>query len=105
MKKFKCVVTKETTMEIEIDDSVWTNQEIAEWQKHFYSAENLNEIVRHIASLKTEYENGEFIEGFGIPLINGKKPYDYLKDNDVTTSINICNQSSDIDVEVNEIMS
>lgn len=104
MKKFRCIVTKETTMEIEIDDSVWTEQEITEWQRHFYNAKNIKDIAGHIASLKSEYEDGEFIEGFGIPLINGKKPYDYLKDEDVTTSINIYDQSSDIDVEIDEII-
>lgn len=92
-------------MEIEIDDTVWTEQEIAEWQRHFYNAKNIKDIARHIASMKTEYDDGEFIEGFGIPLINGEKPYEYLKDEDITTSINIYNQSSDFDVEVDEIMS
>ena len=105
MKKFRCIVTKETTMEVEIDDSIWTDEYIAEWQKHFCDAENLEDIVGHIAKMKTEYEDGDFIEGFGIPLINGKKPYDYLKDDDITTSINICNQSSDIDMDVDEIIS
>lgn len=104
MKKFRCTVTKETTMDIEIDDSIWTEQEIAEWQRYFYSVENLKDIVGHIAKMKTEYEDGEFIEGFGIPLINGCKPYDYLKNDDITTSINICNQNSNFDVEVDEIM-
>lgn len=104
MKKFKCTVTKETTMEVEIDDSVWTDEEIAEWQKHFYNADSLKDIATHIAKMKTEYDDGDFIEGFGIPLINGKKPYDYLKDDDINKSINICNQSSDIDVDVDEII-
>lgn len=103
MKKYKCTVTKETTMEIEIDESVWTDQEIEEWQKSFYEAINLDDIVKYIAKIKTEYEDGDFIEGFGIPLINGKKPYNYLKDTDITTSINICNQSSYTDVEVVEV--
>ena len=103
MKKFRCTVTKETTMEIEIDESVWTEEEIAEWQKHFYEAEDLKAVVEHIATMKAEYEDGDFIEGFGIPMINGKKPYDFLNDDDITTSINICNQSVDIDVDVDEI--
>lgn len=103
MKKFRCIVTKESTMEVEIDDSIWTDEEIEKWQKHFYNAENLKDIAGHIAKMKAEYKDGDFIEGFGIPLINGKKPYDYLKDHDITTSINICNQSSDIDVDVDEI--
>ena len=103
MKKFRCTVTKETTMEIEIDESVWTEEEIAEWQKHFYEANDLKAVVGHVASMKAEYEDGDFIEGFGIPMINGKKPYDFLNDDDITTSINICNQSVDIDVDVDEI--
>lgn len=105
MKKFKCIVTKETTMDVEIDDSVWTDEEIAEWQRCFYNAQNLKDVVGHIAKMKTEYEDGDFIEGFGIPLINGEKPYDYLKDEDITTSINISDQSSDMGVEVYEIVS
>lgn len=104
MKKFRCTVIKETTMEIEIDDSVWTDQKILNWQKHFYSAKNVKEIAEHIARLKTEYEDGEFIEGFGVPLVNGKKP-NYLKPNDINESINICNQSGYLDVDVDEIIS
>ena len=75
MKKFKCTVTRETTMEIEIDDSVWTPDAIRAWSKSF--------------------------EGFGIPMIDGKKPYPYIEDNQMAKDINICNQSvySDIDVE------
>lgn len=99
MKKFKCTVTKETTMEIEIDSSIWTKEQIAEWQKYFYDAENIEDVVSHIARLKSECENGEFIEGFGVPMIDGKVVYPYLKE----SSINICNQDSDVNVEVNEI--
>ena len=90
-------------MEIEIDESVWTEEEIEEWQRHFHKAEDLKAVVSHIASMKAEYEDGDFIEGFGIPMINGKKPYEFLSDDDITTSINICNQSVDIDVDIDEI--
>ena len=103
MKKFRCTVTKETTMEIEIDESVWTEEEIAEWQKHVDEAGDLQAVVERSATMKAEYEDGDFIEGFGIPMVNGKKPYDFLNDDDITTSINICNQSVDIDVDVDEI--
>lgn len=103
MKKFKCTVTKETTMDIEIDDSVWTDEEIEEWQRHFYDAKNIEDIAKHVAIMKAETEDGEFIEGFGIPLINGKKPYEFLKDKDIATSIDIRNQSKDLYVDVEEI--
>ncbi|CAM4224319.1 hypothetical protein [Enterocloster bolteae] len=101
MKKFKCTVTRETTMEIEIDDSVWTPDAIRAWSKSFYDADDLKGVVEHVARLKSKYEDGEFIEGFGIPMIDGKKPYPYIEDNQMAKDINICNQSvySDIDVE------
>lgn len=100
MKKFKCIVTKETSMEVEIDDSIWTKEQIAEWQHYFYDAENIEDVVRHIARLKSECEDGEFIEGFGVPMINGKTVFHDLEEND----INICNQHSDISVEIDEIL-
>ena len=92
-------------MEIEIDDSVWTDEYIAEWQKLFCDAEDLKDIVGYIARMKMVDEDGEFIEGIGTPLVNGKKPYDYMEDDDITTSINIIDQNSDIDVDVDENIS
>lgn len=103
MRTFKCTVTRETTMDIIIDDSVWTDDEIEEWSKHFQDADDLEELVERLAAMKVNHEDGEFLEGFGIPLIDGKKPYSYLKDNDINESINICNQEESIDVDVEEI--
>lgn len=103
MKNFKCTVTRETTMNITIDDSVYTDEEIKEWSKHFQDANGLEELVERIAAMKVNHEDGEFLEGFGIPLIDGKKPYPYLKDNEIDESINICNQEEFIDVDVAEI--
>lgn len=100
MKKFKCTVTKETTMEIEIDDSIWTKEQIAQWQRYFYDAENLEDVVEHLAELKSEYKDGQFIEGFGVPMVDGKVVYSDSQKN----SINICNQNSDVNVEVDEIL-
>ena len=87
-------------MVVEIDDSIWTKEQIAEWQKHFYDSMNIEDVVSHVAELKAEHEDGEFIEGFGIPMINGKTVYHDLKEN----SINICNQNSNTNVEVYEIL-
>lgn len=99
MKKFQCKVIKETTMDIEIDESVWTDEKIKEWQRYFYEAKDIEDVVEHIARLKSECEDGEFIEGFGVPMIDGKVVYHDLKEN----SINICNQNYDFDIEVDEI--
>ena len=103
MRTFKCTVTRETTMDITIDDSVWTDEEIEEWSKHFQDADDLEELVERLAAMKVRYEDGQFMEGFGIPLIDGKKPYSYLDNNQVEESINIRNQEESIDVDVEEI--
>ena len=103
MKTFKCIVTRETTMDITIDDSVWTDDEIEEWSKHFQDADDLEELVERLVAMKVRYEDGEFMEGFGIPLIDGEKPCSYLKDDQIEDSINICNQEESIDVDVEEI--
>lgn len=103
MKKFKCTVTKETIMEIEIDDSIWTPKEIKNWSKSFYSADNLEEVVEYLAKMKSEHEDGEYIEGFGIPMINGHKPYSYLSDDDMNNSTNIRREETYMDVEITKI--
>lgn len=103
MRTFKCTVTRETTMDIMIDDSVWNNEEILEWSKHFQDADDLEELVERLAAMKVNYDDGEFMEGFGIPLIDGKKPYSYLKDDQIEESISIRNQEEYIDVDVEEV--
>lgn len=99
MKKFKCTVVKTTEMEIEIDDSIWTPEYIAEWQKQFYDADDITDVVTHIATMKSECENGAFIEGFGIPMINGNIPYNAITPN----PINICNETNHYETDVEEI--
>ncbi len=103
MKTFKCTVTRESIMNITIDDSVWTDKEIKEWSKHFQDVDDLEGLVEILASMKVNYEDGEFMEGFGIPLIDGKKPYSYLNDDQIENSISICNRERSIDVDVEEI--
>lgn len=104
MKKFKCTVTRETTMEVEIDDSIWTPEAIGAWSKSFYDAHDLSDVVEHVARLKSIYDDGEFIEGIGVPMVDGEKPYSYIEDNDMAKDINICHQSVDIDIDVKEII-
>jgi hypothetical protein len=75
MKKFNCKVTKEYEYEIEIDEEIWSEINLKEWSEVFTDISDLQELVEYIASIKTNYEAGEFIEGLGIPMINGRDPY------------------------------
>lgn len=104
MKKFKCTVTRETTMEVEIDESIWTPEAIGVWSKSFYNAHDLSGVAEHVARLKSIYDDGEFIEGIGVPMVDGKSPYPYIKDDGIAKDINICHQIIDTDVEVEEII-
>lgn len=102
MRKFKCEVTKTYTYEIEIDETIWTDEEINNWSKSFYDADDLSDIASIIAKMKTSYEDGEFIEGFGIPMINGKEPFTFGKQ-EINTDININIISEYIDVDSEEV--
>lgn len=75
MKKFKATVIKTYEYEIELDDNVWTSEEITNWASVFQEVSGLEDFAKSVAIMKSKYENGEFMEGFGIPYINGKAPY------------------------------
>lgn len=70
----------------------------------FYDAYDLSDVTEHIARLKLRYDDGDFIQGFGVPMVDGKKPYPYFEDNQIAEYINICHQAIDTDVEVGEIL-
>lgn len=74
MRKFRCSVTKTYEYEIEIDENIWTEENIKGWASVFEYAETLEDIVEILAERKTRYGFGEHIEGFGFPSINGKRP-------------------------------
>lgn len=103
MKKFKCEVIEAYEYEIEIDDDVWTDEAIQEWSKSFYDAEDIHDFVEHLAKMKPGYESGEFIEGFGIPKIDGKVPFVWDDPDGKTVSkeinINIIDENCYVDCE------
>lgn len=64
MAKFKITVTKTSEYEIEVDESIWTPEEIQGWANTFYPTEDAKEFAEHLASAVSN-ETG-FMEGFGI---------------------------------------
>lgn len=90
MKTFNCKVTREYEYEIEVDERVWTKEELKNWSSVFTDIDNLQELAEYIASIFTNYNKGEFIEGFGIPMINGREPYVREENReDINRNINI----------------
>ena len=74
MKKNKVTVIREDEYEIEIGDSIWTQEQIKAFAKVMYPADNLEEIVEHVATMYFNQGEGMFLEGFGIPYVNGREP-------------------------------
>jgi len=77
LRKFKCKVEKTYEYEIEIDETVWTEDAISNWSSVFYDADDLEDVARILAEMKTRYDSGEDIEGFGIPMIDSEEPYTF----------------------------
>ena len=103
IRKFKCEVTSTSEYEIEFDDEVWNEEELRNWSKVFTDVGDLSELAGILAKYKTQYQAGEFIEGFGITLIDGKRPA-FTTGKQLNTDINInINYENNMDVDVLEM--
>jgi len=103
MKRFKCKVERIDEYIIEFDESVLNDEWLDEFSKHFYKFKDLEEHAEHIAQHRARFEQN-FIEGYGIPLVNGKVPH-FADEKSVSKAINIIivNEDEDCEVEVEEI--
>lgn len=81
MKKFRIKVVKEAEYEIEVDDNVWTEKELEDFRKVFYQLHSTQEVAETVAEMYFEQGQGCFLEGFGIPMVNGRDPYFVYGDN------------------------
>jgi hypothetical protein len=103
MKKFECTVTREDKYIIELDENVLNEEWMKDFRKVFFDFDGLDEHAEQIAQMRARF-NRSFIEGYGVPLIDGEKP-PFIKDEQVNKAINIVVISEDenCDVEVEEI--
>lgn len=98
MKKFECTVVREDKYTVEFDESVITDEWMKEFRQSFYNFHTLDEHAKHIAQFRARF--GErFIEGYGVPLEDGKVPY-WANNKEVNHAINIKVVSEDDDIEV-----
>jgi hypothetical protein len=110
MKKFHCNVTIEYDYIIEIDDEKFANldEDIEEgiggkaWRHYFFDFETWHEHAEYLAKRKSLGD--QFIEGYGIPLVNGKNPRWDNVENDLNKGINIqVISEEDVYVDTTEI--
>ena len=74
MKKFKVVVTRENEYEIEFDENVFNQEFIDHFKEYFCDLDTLEDHAKNIAQFRARF--GErFIEGYGMPKVNGKIPF------------------------------
>lgn len=101
MESFECQVVREDHYKVEFDESVLDEKWMADFRNVFYDFHTLEEHADHIAKFRARFGR-RFIDGYGIPLENGKKPYG-VSDRDVNEAINIVVISEDQDIDVDII--
>ncbi|EOS7966762.1 hypothetical protein ACNZ61_003000 [Enterococcus hirae] len=96
--KFYIDVVRRDRVKVELDPEFFTEEWFENIRKYNYEFETLEECAQHIA-FHVIHNESTYIEGFGIPLHNGKRP-DWIKDEEkVNEHINIIYDPGDTDVE------
>jgi hypothetical protein len=103
MKKFICEVVRTDKYIIEIDETKVDEKWLANYREYFYDYHTLEQHAEHLAQHRARFAES-FIEGYGIPLVDGKKPWN-AEDNQVESGINIkiVSEDDDCDLWVSEI--
>lgn len=87
MRSYKCEVERVDRYEVEFDESICNEEWMEEFRDFFYNFYTLEEHAEHIVQCKARFKDN-FIEGYGVPLVNGEVPVG-VKVDQVNHSINI----------------
>jgi len=98
MKKFNCEVTRVDTYEITLDETVLDKEWMNHFKRYFYNIDDLQGHAENIAQFRARFGD-RFIEGYGVPLVDGKVPY-YANEKEVNKGISIRVISEDDDADV-----
>lgn len=101
MKRFEVEVVKTDKYIIEFDENKFDEEWMKDWRNVFYPYYTLNDHAEHIGQFYALFGE-KFIEGYGVPLINGKKPY-FADEKEVEKGINIIIKSENIETDASEI--
>ena len=105
MKEFNCEVERIEKYKIEFDETVCNEEWMKDFRRYFFDFYHLDEHAEHIAQYRARFGRG-FIEGYGIPLENGKVPYwasteDQKKYINHAININVISEDEDIYININ----
>lgn len=98
MEKFEIKMVRRDEIKVELDPEYFNEKWFEDFRKYFYDFYTLQECAEHIA-YNIIHNNERFIEGFGIPLRDGKPPYWLGEDEEVNEHINVIYNPYDTEVE------
>ncbi|WP_099301957.1 hypothetical protein [Bacillus sp. Marseille-P3800] len=102
MKKFRCTVTRTDEYEIELDENVMNEEWMEDFRENLYNFKSLKDHAEHIAQHKARFDDA-FIEGYGEPLINGKKNWRTKEgEEEAHINVNVISEDSECEVDVIE---
>ncbi|MCY7679969.1 hypothetical protein NST06_10225 [Bacillus sp. FSL P4-0322] len=94
--KRTCDVERQDQYIIEFDENVLNDEWMQSFRETFYDFATLTEHAEHIAQFRAR-NGSKFIDGYGIPLENGKAPR-WADMKDVNKAINIIDGNAIMDV-------
>lgn len=65
MKKYSIEAVRTDNYIVEIDESIWTPEELKKWGSVFFDMDDTKELSEHVAFLVMREGYEKFIEGFG----------------------------------------
>lgn len=87
MKKITVEMTRIDKVEVELDPEFFNDAWFEDFNKYFYDYEDLSEVAEYI-TYNIVHNRSSFIEGIGIPLIDGGKPYG-VEEDEVNEHVNV----------------
>ncbi|QKS71675.1 hypothetical protein FLK61_34180 [Paenalkalicoccus suaedae] len=99
MKSFNCEVERIDEFIVSVDESLFTEEYMEAFRSVYFDYYTIEEHVEHIANMRARFGR-RHIEGYGIPLENGKVPYWAKNPEEVNHHINIVVVAEDHHCEV-----
>lgn len=65
IKKYNVEVVRTDEYEIEVDETIWTQEAIDLWSETFFEAENVDDLVKYLSEALSQKEEPGYMEGFG----------------------------------------
>ena len=97
MKTIKIEMTRTDNIKVELDPEYFNEEWFKAFNKYFYNYETLEGIAEYI-SYNIVHNRSNFIEGVGIPMFDGKKPW-VREGEEINEHVNVIYNQYDTEVE------